>query len=195
MSRSKQLSLPSQRTYSREILGGSIYVPWSTVQSWECIACGWCCRRFKVPLRPVEYAKLSEFFGSAVIELKSFGKVYLLRRGNTCIFLQGTFCALQPLDIKPLACKIFPFNVRPEPAGTKVQHSTFFYKGQRYSVYVNRQCKGLQFGIPTRAFRDLVIPEAIELFLNPQKLHRLLTSSFLHRSPLVRFTLRNIRKK
>jgi hypothetical protein len=150
------------------------YIPWTSVKSWECLACGECCSQFNIPLRAKEYVKIRELFGDYAIEIK-FGRAYIRKQNGRCIFQGKRLCMLQSLGVKPLSCRIYPFAVR-----TKVKkedkRAIFPYKGRKFYVYVNQGCRGLVLGEPDEHLILEVIPEAIELSLNPETQQKWLTS-------------------
>lgn len=141
------------------------YVPWRAVRGWACLACGECCKWYRVPLTPYEYALIVETLGAGFVEVTGTGNPCLKRVGGTCVFQDASgLCGLQPLGLKPLACKAWPFRVQ-KRAGDR--RALFVYEGEEYYVYVNTKCKGVNAG----TFYDLVqaIREVIELRENPRR--------------------------
>lgn len=159
------------------------YVPWRRVRAWRCLACGECCRRFDVPLRAREFVEVTGAFGGGVAGLKH-GKPYLRKPRGKCVFQAGRRCSLHSLGMKPHACKIYPFTVR-AMVKRGGRSARFPYMGRNYYVYANPGCRGLILGTPGRQLVQEIIPEAIELSLNPEKEQRRLTSSLLNTYPPV----------
>lgn len=143
------------------------FISWKKIHSWNCLACGECCRLFNIPLRGNEYAKVLQTIGSNVLNYEHKpGRIYLKRRKNGQCVLQAKFygksmCTIQ--GCKPLVCKLFPFLI----SKTGKKRGRFFYKGHYYNVFVDRNCNGLKYGTPNRKLINTQIPEAIELSLNP----------------------------
>lgn len=145
------------------------YVPWRSVKSWACLGCGECCKRYRVTLTVYEYALIVKRLGPEFIEISETGDPCLRRVKGTCVFqdLNG-LCQLQPLGLKPLACKVWPFKVQEAPArGYRSEYARFDYEGEAYYVYVNSSCNGVNAG----TFNGLVqaIREVIEMRKNPRK--------------------------
>ena len=144
------------------------YVPWKQVNNWICLGCGKCCYRYAIQLKDDETAMIRKFFSDAVEERK--GRIYLRKVGKKCIFQSGKSCALQPLGLKPIACKIWPFYVSTEPIrdwDDRKYQSQFFCRGKEYFVYVNTNCYGVNKGIQSNLRK--VISEIIMLQANPKE--------------------------
>lgn len=145
------------------------FVSWKKIQSWNCLACGECCRKFNIPLRGDEYARILPIHGGNVFNYdKKPGHAYLKRREDgSCIFqshfYNGGFCQIQ--GYKPLACKLFPFLI----SKTNKKRARFYYNGNYYNVFIDRNCNGLKYGTPDWKLVNVHIPEAIEMSLNPLK--------------------------
>jgi Fe-S-cluster containining protein len=89
------------------------FLPWWSVASWKCDACGECCKWFSVSVTMHEYARISHHHGHDVVTL-SLGRALLRKRcDGRCIFQyceSGSWlCGLQAE--KPYACKMWPFIV------------------------------------------------------------------------------------
>ncbi|MHA1706257.1 MAG: YkgJ family cysteine cluster protein [Promethearchaeota archaeon] len=144
------------------------YVPWRRVHDWRCVACGNCCTHFSVPLMGTEYAKFMKIFGDNIMDFNfNPGKVYLRKKlNNECIFQDIrygiSFCMIQ--ELKPYVCKLFPFFI----TKTGEREALYIYKNEPYYVYVNTFCPQVKYGIPSFNFVKIVIPEAIQLSLNPR---------------------------
>lgn len=154
-------------------------ISWKKIRSWNCSACGECCKIFNVPLKGDEYAIITKLYGWEILNFnKSPGKIFLKRiKNGRCIFqypLYGKWlCGIQ--KIKPIACKLFPFVIL---KSTK-KEALYIYKSTPYNVLIDKSCKGIKLGHPSKEFVFKTIPEAIELSNNPQKKHIYLTSKSL----------------
>ena len=142
-------------------------VPWRRVASWSCNLCGKCCREYRVVLKPEEWLKLVDIYGPEVAEV-GHGKFYLRRRPDgSCIFLKKVggkwLCGLQ--DMKPKACKLWPFKVLSWPKYGRAAEAYVNYMGCPLYVYVDPFCPGLKWGSPTPAFVSTVLKETIEIAL------------------------------
>ncbi|TLN13391.1 YkgJ family cysteine cluster protein, partial [bacterium] len=104
-------------------------VPWSYLKSWECLACGHCCKDYAIPLAEGEWLGLSNLFGPSVAEW--FLDKRCLRRGvgGRCVFLQKYeghwLCGIQ--GAKPLNCRLFPFKVSVHPLFGRKEEASFPY--------------------------------------------------------------------
>jgi len=135
-------------------------VPWRRVHSWHCVACGRCCREYRVPLRFYEYLRLK---GTGFVE-ERFGKFYIRKIGNICPFQHGNLCALQG-ELKPTACKLYPFSIRKK--GDEL--AEFEYEGETFYVYVDvSTCPNVVLGKPGFLMRKLV-EEAIQIYLGEKQ--------------------------
>ena len=152
-------------------------VPWRKVENWLCVACGDCCREFRVPLRTYEAVRLANLFGYKCLELGLRGCRLRKRPDGRCVFQvyrEGKWiCGIQ--SVKPLACKLWPFFISDEPQDSK-DEAEYEFKGYRFYVYVNPFCRGVIYGKPCGAFAKKVIPEFIELSLGFREEQRLSTS-------------------
>jgi len=138
-------------------------VPWSRVHSWHCVACGECCKHFRVPLTFWEYLR---FRGFGLVEEKR--KYYLRKINGRCPFQTGKLCGIQ--QNKPFACKLFPFVVL-----RKGDDPALFYFGdEEYYVYVDTYCKNLVFGKPSLRFKEMV-KEALDIYTGKRIVPKLLT--------------------
>ncbi|MDW8045068.1 MAG: YkgJ family cysteine cluster protein [Nitrososphaerota archaeon] len=153
------------------------YIPWTSIRSWSCLMCGECCRQFKIILTPYDYAKISKRFGYEYIYIDNLGNPCIKKvNDNRCVFQNASnLCSLQPLGIKPLACKMWPFMIHKDP---RFEHrdALFHYKGEDYYVYVDRSypCPGIGKGDSEKLYRTIV--ELIEIQHNPLK-HQLYSTS------------------
>ncbi len=135
-------------------------VPWRKVHSWHCIACGRCCREYRVPLRFYEYLKLKE---TGFVE-ERMGRFYIKKIGKNCPFQHGNLCILQG-ELKPTACKLYPFNVRRK--GDEL--AEFEYDGEVFYVYVDvSTCPNVVLGRPSLMMKKLV-EEAVQIYLGEKR--------------------------
>jgi len=131
-----------------------------------------------VVLTAYEYALLIKLFGPWAVELDEHGDPCLRKVGGTCIFQSPTgLCRLQPLGLKPLACKVWPFKVREVKGSEHVeQDEMFVYKGKVYRVYVHSSCRGIGKGSEEGLIN--AIKEVIEIKKNPAR-PQVYTTSFI----------------
>ncbi len=151
-------------------MGGRL-LPWKFVGYWQCIQCGECCRKFKVPLNNTEK---SSFLLRYPYALKLEGKQIYLRKkiDGSCAFQFMGKCMIQ--EEKPLACKIFPFYIETSPLKTYLKGEALYtYRNKDYYVYVHSACKGIGIGYPI----EIVIPEVIEIVRGNLKTQILTTFS------------------
>jgi len=142
-------------------------LPWSYIHSWRCTGCGICCIHYQVILTFDEWLKIIRRFGVGVTEA-GLNKLYLGKKSDgSCIFLSRFngvyFCTLQ--DMKPLACKLWPFKIMNRPKYGKSREAMFNYNGRRLFVYVDPSCPEIRLGKPTSMMIKKVIPEFIEIAL------------------------------
>ncbi|MEM2885328.1 MAG: YkgJ family cysteine cluster protein [Thermoproteota archaeon] len=142
-------------------------VPWSYVRSWECLACGHCCKDYAIPLERGERLGLASLFGPGVVE-RVLGKDCLKRgEDGRCVFQRRHesrwLCAIQ--GAKPLACRLFPFKVSFQPLFGRGEGASFPYPGRRVFVYADSDCRGIEWGRPEEEFARKVVPEFVRLKL------------------------------
>jgi len=126
-----------------------------------------CCKRYIVKLNDFEIKPVAGLFPDGVMEKD--GTIYLRRHEGTCVFQMDKLCGLQPLGLKPLACKVWPFCISTTPLPSvedKGYKALFFWHGQERFVYVNTFCKGLNKG-NTPNIRGIV-KEVITVYFNPE---------------------------
>ena len=156
-------------------------VPWRRIKYWKCDACGKCCSEYRIPLTFYEYLKLKN---TGFVEEKS-GRFFIRKINGKCPFQVGNLCTLQG-ELKPLACKLFPFSIRKKG---KIE-ALYEYEGEEFYVYVDIGCKNVIFGKPSNIMR-MMIEEAIEVYLGKRKDIDLITARLkqerqVHvRSPMV----------
>lgn len=96
-------------------------------QRYSCHGCGDCCRDFSVQLRDEDLDRLreqrwEERLGERIV-VEFRGQRYLRQRPDgACLFLQEDgLCRIHAefgFDEKPVACRLFPFNLAPDARGT-----------------------------------------------------------------------------
>jgi Fe-S-cluster containining protein len=131
------------------------FVPWQNVADWRCKACGYCCKLYSVVLGFPEWLRLAKTFG-AETTVTGLDHFYIKRTSD------GS-CGLQ--QMKPEACKIWPFKILAEPKYGEPNQAAFDYMGHRLYVYADTMCNGLRYGAPTWDFRYTTIKEFAELAL------------------------------
>ena len=142
-------------------------VPWNTVRSWRCDACGICCEHYQVVLKFPEWLNIVKNFG-VEYTAPSINQ-FLLRKkpDGSCVFLYKTanvsYCSLQ--NAKPQACKLWPFKVLDKPKYGRPNDAVYYYANRNLFIYVDSACTGVRFGVPTQYFTYSVIPEFIEVAL------------------------------
>jgi len=140
-------------------------VPWSYLNSWNCIACGLCCKEYEVVLRFPEWLRIVKNFGVEAT-VPSLNKFYL-KKGNdgSCIFLQRVgdlwICSLQ--NMKPQACKLWPFKIYPYPKYGRPNEALYRYFENKFFVYVDPACIGIRWGKPSWTYREKIVPEFIQI--------------------------------
>ena len=93
------------------------FVPWQNIADWHCKACGYCCKLYSVVLGFPEWLQFAKTFGVETT-VAGLDRFYIKRTSDgSCAFLcnqaNNYFCGLQ--NMKPEACKIWPFKVLSEP--------------------------------------------------------------------------------
>ncbi len=146
---------------------GALYLPWSRVSDFVCYACGLCCYRFRIPLKPHEALSIARTFGPAYVESIA-GRQYIRKReGEACPFLiengEMGLCYLQSLGMKPSACKIWPFRVYRRPEHGRGEEAYYSHRLGGFYVYVDQRCPGVKPGRPTPRLVKAV-EEAIEVW-------------------------------
>ena len=142
-------------------------VPWKYVDSWNCIACGACCKGFEVVLSIPEWINIIRSYGAGVTQ-PTISKFHLKRRNDgSCIFLCKYFdqwlCGLQYM--KPTACKLWPFKILSRPKFGRPNEASYEYKNRRLYVYVDPSCTGIRWGNPVQDFMQKTITEIVEIAL------------------------------
>jgi len=140
-------------------------IPWRYVESWNCIACGICCKGYQVVLGFNEWVNLVRTYGVGVTQ-PGIDKFYLGKKGDgTCIFLYKFFdtwlCGLQ--DTKPKACKLWPFKILSKPEFGRPNEAAYKYGDKNFFVYVDPSCIGVRWGKPTSEFTYRALTELVEI--------------------------------
>ena len=154
------------------------YVPWKLLHSWMCLGCGKCCKRYIIQLNKNEFTAIKRVWPDAVEERR--GRYYLRKVGNICLFQSGNLCGLQPLGLKPIACRVWPFYFSSQPVrdwDDREYKSQFLCRGKEYFVYANTKCYGINKG-RTADLRRLII-EVITMYDNPT-VHQHYSTSIQH---------------
>jgi Fe-S-cluster containining protein len=143
------------------------YVPWRNLVDWRCKACGYCCKLYSVVLGFPDWLKITKAFGaqSTVSDMERF---YIKRVSDgSCAFLCNNslnyFCGLQ--NMKPEACKLWPFKVLSEPKYGEEKQAVYTYGKAYLYVYADSMCNGLIYGAPNWDFEHIKVKEFIELSL------------------------------
>jgi len=126
-----------------------------------------------------EWLQLTKTFGSETT-VTGLNRFYIKRCSDgSCAFLcshnHNYFCSVQ--NMKPNACKIWPFKVLAEPKYGEPKQASYQYMGQTLYVYVDTMCNGLRFGVPTWEFQYTTIKEFTELALGVRDVQNKTTRS------------------
>jgi Fe-S-cluster containining protein len=144
-----------------------LFVPWQYIADWRCSACGQCCKAYSVVVNFHEWLKIVKNYG---VETTAPGlnKLFIKRRSDgSCFFLYNVsgmyLCGLQ--QMKPKACKIWPFKIVRAPEFGYVKEAAYDYGENRLFVYADSTCSGLRYGRPTQKFIGYTLKEFIEIAL------------------------------
>jgi len=153
------------------------------VESWNCIACGACCKGFEVVLSFPEWVNIVRSYGVEFTK-PSISKFNLKRRDDgACIFLCKYFdqwlCGLQ--HMKPLACKLWPFKILSRPKFGSPNEAFYNYKNQKLYVYVDPLCVGISWGNPAQGFMHNTMTEFAEIALGLREKQYYSTSNIPYR--------------
>lgn len=157
------------------------YIPWRHIASWSCTSCGLCCMRFAVFLTKAESDQMVAHFGRKVV-LEHHSGPRLGKMGRRCFFQRWTdetsSCLLQNADLKPSACRIFPFLASPKPLRDTHAKESFFTVGdQELYIYANSRCPSLVLGKPTAYLTEKVLPEIAEIAISGRRRQQYTTSN------------------
>jgi Fe-S-cluster containining protein len=165
---------------------GSALIPWKEVNSWSCVACGNCCVGYRIPLKIEEMVLINNRYGPQVMEL-GMGKAYLRNRPNGRCFFQRPLmsrwiCTLQAK--KPIACRLFPFRIQKEPIYKHADNAALNFKGNRFYLYLDPACEGINTGKPSDRFKHQVISEIIKIGMGIPVKQKFTTSKSIHWRPI-----------
>jgi len=172
------------------------FVPWQCISNWKCTACGYCCKLYSVVLNFPEWLRIIKTFG-AETTVAGLDRLYIKRVDDgscafLCHFANTYFCGLQ--QMKPGACKLWPFKVLTEPKYGQANHALFNYGGRRLFIYADAMCPGLRYGSPTWEFNFSTLREFVELALGTREVQckttRNLSFGAFHQPQLFRFPKR-----
>jgi len=171
-----------------------ILIPWRYVESWNCVACGMCCKGYQVVLGFNEWVDIIRKYGVGVTQ-SDINKFYLGKKGDgTCLFLTKFYdtwlCGLQ--DMKPKACKLWPFKVLSGPKFGRPDEAIYEDRGRSFFVYVDPACIGIRWGKPTQDFMYKTLPEFIEIALGLREKQYYSTSRIPYRLQYFRVRGRKI---
>ncbi|MEM2998976.1 MAG: YkgJ family cysteine cluster protein [Candidatus Bathyarchaeia archaeon] len=162
------------------------FVPWQSIADWKCIACGYCCKLYSVVLKFPEWLRIVKTFGVEKT-VAGLNQLYLKRASDgSCVFLCNFggihYCGLQ--NMKPIACKLWPFKVLTEPKYGQTRQAAFDYNGIKLFIYADTMCLGLRYGTPTWEFNHLILREFVELAVGIRQTQSKSTSNLVFASPL-----------
>ncbi len=137
------------------------FVPWQQIANWKCTGCGCCCKCYSVVLKFPEWLNIVKTFGVETT-VAGLDKLFLKRvNDGSCAFLchyaDRYLCGLQ--QMKPDACKIWPFKILAEPRYGEEKQARYEYGDKTLYVYGDSDCSGLRYGSPTWEFSALVLKE------------------------------------
>jgi Fe-S-cluster containining protein len=155
------------------------FVPWRQISHWRCNLCGNCCKDYCVVLNFPEWLRISQNFGSGTTAI-SADKLFIKRcNDGTCAFIcrhAGSYlCGLQ--NMKPDACKLWPFKVLIEPRYGEANQAAFDFGSKKLYVYADSNCCGLRYGSPTWEFTNLTLKEFAAIALGICRAQRSSTRS------------------
>jgi len=162
------------------------YIPWSSVRSWNCNACGECCKWFRVPVNTREYSRIAQAYGYDVFEL-GLGVAHLRKQAQErCIFQfrEGSrwLCGLRAE--KPHVCRMWPFIVSRTPRYERLESTLWQDQKGKLYVYIDPRCPNTILGRPTDHFLENVIPEFVEIALGKRRFQEHSTHSVEHVQPI-----------
>jgi Fe-S-cluster containining protein len=154
------------------------FIPWRHIADWRCTACGYCCKLYSVVLGFPEWLRIVKTFG-AEATVADLSRFYIKRVSDgscsfLCHFANTYCCGLQ--QMKPDACKLWPFKVLAEPKYGQANQALFHYGGRELFIYADAMCSGLRYGSPTWEFNFLTLREFVDLALGTRHVQRKTTS-------------------
>jgi len=146
-------------------------VPWRYVESWNCLACGLCCKGFDVVLDFPEWINIVKAYGVDYTQ-PGISRFYLKRKiDGTCVFLGNYYgnwlCSLQRM--KPMACKLWPFKISDKPKYGRPNEARYNTANIKLYIYVDPSCVGLRWGNPSPEFMHTILPEFVDLALGQRR--------------------------
>jgi Fe-S-cluster containining protein len=162
-----------------------LLVPWRYVQDWNCTACGLCCKGYDVVLDFPEWIKIVKDYGVGFTR-PGISRFFLKRKNDdTCAFLYNLYghwlCGLQE-NMKPIACKLWPFKISDRPKFGRSNEAAYRYSDKRLFVYVDPFCPGLRLGYPSSSFIRETLSEFIELAVGLRRKQFYSTSKMFSRN-------------
>ena len=144
-----------------------LLVPWQFIADWKCEKCGICCQYYSVVLNFREWLRITQIYGVA-LTASDLTLLYLRRKNDgSCSFLHQlanfNFCGLQ--NMKPKACKLWPFKVFDKPKYGYPKEAAYTYGKKRLFLYADSNCQGLRYGQPTKEFANFTLKEFTEIAL------------------------------
>ena len=129
-----------------------------------------------------EWLNLVRTYGVGVTRA-GLNKFYIQKKQDgSCLFLTISngiwFCGLQ--NMKPTACKLWPFKVLDRPKYGRAKEALFNYKDRRFFIYVDSVCPQIGWGKPTTKMVHNVIPEFIDIALGQREKQFYSTSTTLY---------------
>lgn len=142
-------------------------VPWQNIESWNCTACGLCCKGYDVVLDFPEWISIVKTYGVDFTQ-PGISKFFLKRRNDgLCAFVCNNYgvwlCSLQ--HMKPIACKLWPFKILDKPKYGRPNEALYDWNNWKLYVYADSSCIGLRWGNPNPEFANSVLPEFVDLAL------------------------------
>lgn len=146
-------------------------VPWRYIESWNCLACGTCCKGFHVVLDFPEWINIVKNYGVDFTQ-PGISRFYLKHKNDgTCVFLLDNYgnwlCSLQ--HMKPMACKLWPFKVSDQPKYGRPSEAAYNLTNMKLFIYADPSCPGLRWGNPAHEFAHTILPEFINLATGTRK--------------------------
>jgi Fe-S-cluster containining protein len=150
------------------------FIPWRQISNWRCIGCGECCKDYSVVLDFPEWLTIAQTFGAENV-VRGLDRLFIRRLPDgRCAFLCQLaglpLCGLQ--NMKPNACKLWPFKVLTEPRYGDENQAVFEYIGKRLYIYADSNCAGLKYGSPNWEFSALTLREFADIALGTCRLQR-----------------------
>jgi len=157
-----------------------LFIPWRYIADWKCVACGLCCKTYSVVLSFPEWLSIVKNFG--VDKTVSGLDKFFMRRGNdgSCVFLRqfsNNMCLCGIQQMKPKACKLWPFKISTKPKFGHGNEAVYSYAGNKLYIYADSTCRGLRYGRPSWEFTDYTLKELVEIALGLRNNQSITTAS------------------